>query len=93
MRLQESLGNDIGPGQVVAMLHTAMQLEMRALQTDCYRFLCGAHFREEIAFEVYLKALKYPELEALRKVMLQRIGFIFWPWLVELIFGRCPLRT
>jgi len=92
MRLQESLGNDIGPGQVVAMLHTAMQLEMRALQTDCYRFLCGAHFREEIAFEVYLKALKYPELEALRKVMLQRIGVHFLAVVGGIHFRQMPFE-
>ncbi|XP_037725329.1 uncharacterized protein LOC119556915 [Drosophila subpulchrella] len=92
MRLQESLGNDIGAEQVVATLHTAMQLEMRALQTDCYRFLCGAHFREEIAFEVYLKALKYPELEALRKVMLQRIGVHFLAVVGGMHFRQMPLE-
>ncbi|KAH8367934.1 hypothetical protein KR084_004555 [Drosophila pseudotakahashii] len=92
MRLQEPLKYDIEAGKVVDLLHTAIQLEMPSLEGECYRLLCGAHFREEVAFEVYLKALKYPQLEALRKVMLQRIGVHFLAVVGGTHFLQMPLE-
>ncbi|XP_070074846.1 uncharacterized protein [Drosophila takahashii] len=92
MRLQEPLKDDMEAERVVALLHTAMQLEMPSLQAECYRLLCGAHFREEVAFEVYLMTLKYPQLEALRKVMLQRIGAFFLAVVGSTQFLQMPLE-
>ncbi|XP_039500020.1 uncharacterized protein LOC120456946 [Drosophila santomea] len=77
MRRQEPLEPSMPPEKLVMLIHTAMQLEMPKLLALCYGLLCTERFREELAFQVYLKALKYPQLEALRKVMLQRIGTAF----------------
>ncbi|EDW53185.1 GM12695 [Drosophila sechellia] len=77
MRLQEPLDPFMQPDKLMTLLHTAVQLEMPALKALCYEQLCTNRFREESAFQVYLRALKYPQLEELRKLMLQRIGAAF----------------
>ncbi|XP_043659615.1 uncharacterized protein LOC122624209 [Drosophila teissieri] len=92
MRLQEPLEPSMPPEKLVVLIHTAMQLEMPRLLALCYRLLCTERFREELAYQVYLKALKYPQLEALRKVMLQRIGTAFVAVIGGRDFVRMPLE-
>uniref|UniRef100_A0A6P4EPH5 Uncharacterized protein LOC108045306 n=1 Tax=Drosophila rhopaloa TaxID=1041015 RepID=A0A6P4EPH5_DRORH len=76
MRIQKPL-DDLNPEQMVELLHTAQQLNMESLENLCCRHVCTTRCSEKFAFEVYLKALKYPKLEAHRKIMLQRVGVHF----------------
>jgi len=92
MRLQEPLDPFMQPDKLMTLLHTAVQLEMPALKALCYEQLCTDRFREETAFQVYLRALKYPQLEELRKLMLQRIGAAFLAVLGGDDFQRMPLE-
>ncbi|XP_033171866.1 uncharacterized protein LOC117148543 [Drosophila mauritiana] len=92
MRRQGRLDPLMQPDKLMTLLHTAVQLEMPALKALCYEQLCTNRFREEFAFQVYLRALKYPQLEELRKLMLQRIGAAFLSVLGSDDFLRMPLE-
>ncbi|EDX17059.1 GD16301 [Drosophila simulans] len=92
MRRQERLDPFMQPDKLMTLLHTAVQLEMPALKALCYEQLCTDRFREESAFQVYLRALKYAQLEELRKLMLQRIGAAFLSVLGSDDFLRMPVE-
>ncbi|XP_017064527.1 uncharacterized protein LOC108103526 [Drosophila eugracilis] len=92
MKSQEALDKQMKPDLIMLLIHTAMQLEMELLEMLCYQLLCSSHFHEKIAFDVYLAALKYPKLEGLRKLMLQRIGVHFLAIVGGQEFLQMPLE-
>ncbi|EDV34743.2 uncharacterized protein Dana_GF21477, isoform C [Drosophila ananassae] len=77
MRLQEPLDANSPPSKLVELLHTAIQLDMGSLEAMCNRYMCTSRFREQAAFEIYIRARPYPALHPQRQMMLQRIGFHF----------------
>ncbi|XP_070134883.1 uncharacterized protein [Drosophila bipectinata] len=77
MRQKEPLDANSQPGKLVELLHTAIQLDISSLEVICNRYLCSSQCREQIAFDIYMRARTYEVLRPQCQLMLQRIGFHF----------------